>query len=407
MEAHGTAHRPRGPDRDRGAEPRLPRHAEERASARSARSRPTSGTWTPRRASRASSRPPLAGAPADPAQPPLPQPNPKLDFANSPFFVNTGLREWETGGPPRAGVSALGVGGTNAHCVEEGPRRLRRLPAGPAPRAVRAQRDGARRTDRLAAHLRAHPDQDLADVACCSPAATVSITAAPWPPGARPRPRRFSSKRRDAGLPPRLAGQRPVVFMFPGQGAQYPGMTRGLYEAEPSFRARRRLLRAIGPRSAWTCAPCSSRSQRPRRRRGSLLAPPSPSPRCSSIEYALARLWMSWGVKPQAMIGHSVGEYVAAHLAGVMSLEDALALVAERGRLMQSLPGGRDARRLAAGGRAPGARPRAALARRRQRAQSAASFPGLSKMSSRWSDNSPRGDYPATVCPPRTRFIRT
>ena len=142
----------------------------------------------------------------------------------------------------------------------------------------------------------------------------------------------------------RGAASAPVVFLFPGQGAQYPDMGRGLYETEEVFRDEvdrcaeilrphlgfdlREVLYPAEEGPIWT------------RRRSGCSRRRSTQPALFVVEYALARLWMSWGVRPQAMLGHSIGEYVAACLAGVFSLEDALALVAARGRLMQSMPPG-------------------------------------------------------------------
>jgi phthiocerol/phenolphthiocerol synthesis type-I polyketide synthase E len=278
------------------------------------------------------------------------QPNPKLDLANSPFVVNTRLREWERKEGPRiAGVSALGVGGTNAHViVEEAPEREASGGSRSAQLLVLSARTEPaleQATDRLVAHLRAHPEQPLADVAFTllagrhrfehrrSLAAATAAEAAALLEARDPQRVATSFSR---------ATERPVVFMFPGQGAQYPGMTRGLYEGEPSFRhdvdaCCERLLGPVGLDLRRVLFPeaADGEAAEEQLRRTALT-----QPALFVVEYALARLWMSWGVIPQAMIGHSIGEYVAAHLAGVMSLEDALALVAERGRLMQSLPPG-------------------------------------------------------------------
>ena len=136
---------------------------------------------------------------------------------------------------------------------------------------------------------------------------------------------------------------RPVAFLFPGQGAQYVGHGRGsCTSSEPVFRealdrCAAILSRTLGRRPAR--GPVPGEPER-RRRRTPLRQTALTQPALFAIEYALARLWMAWGIEPEAMIGHSVGEYVAACLAGVFSLEDALALVAARGRLMQELPGG-------------------------------------------------------------------
>src|SRR6202008_836333 len=136
--------------------------------------------------------------------------------------------------------------------------------------------------------------------------------------------------------------QPPVVFMFPGQGAQYPGMGGELYRLEPVFRAEvdrccDLLLPILGIDLRKVMFPPSGLEEEAKKQ---LVQTRFTQPALFVIEYALAKLWMSWGIKPAAMIGHSVGEYAAACLSGVFSVEDALGLVAERGALMQSVPPG-------------------------------------------------------------------
>ncbi|HEX2094811.1 MAG TPA: amino acid adenylation domain-containing protein, partial [Longimicrobiaceae bacterium] len=304
------------------------------------------------------------------------KPNPRIDFAGSPFFVNTALRRWETNGHPRrAGVSSFGMGGTNAHVVlEEAPAAEPSGPSRPWQLLVLSARTPAALeavTDRLAEHLRAHPEQDFADVAH-----TLRVGR-----------RRLGERRvlvcRDredaiAALerrdPQRLLTAaepregRGAVFLFPGLGDHYPQMARGLYEAEPVF--RREVDRCAELLLAYTGADVREAlfpgeppaEQRPDAVEGSaagtvdlramlgrvddgrgaspLAGTELAQPAVFVVEYALARTWMSWGVRPKAMLGHSLGEYVAATLAGVMSLVDALGLVAERARLISELPAG-------------------------------------------------------------------
>jgi acyl transferase domain-containing protein len=279
------------------------------------------------------------------------RPNPKIDFASSPFYVNASLAGWEANGSPRrAGVSSFGIGGTNVHVVlEEAPRRD---PAGDSrpcqllllSAKTPAALDAA--TENLAAYLGRGPDVPLADVAytlqvgrrafahrravvCRDAADALRVVAAQ-------EPRRFLT----AALRPR---SRPVVFMFPGQGAQHVNMCLGLYRHEATFRAEvdrcAELLRphlgldiraAIAPGDEADAEEAATR----------LAQTNLTQPAMFVVEYALARLWMEWGVKPAAMIGHSVGEYVAACLAGVFTLEEALSVVAARGRLMHAQPAG-------------------------------------------------------------------
>ncbi|WP_420126754.1 beta-ketoacyl synthase N-terminal-like domain-containing protein [Longimicrobium sp.] len=297
-------------------------------------------------------------------------PNPKIDFASSPFYVSNRAEAWESDGSPRrAAVSSFGIGGTNAHVV---------LQQAPEARASRVRRDtqllvlSARTptaldamTERLAAHLRDHPDQPLADVAWTLQAGRREL-------GFRRtlvvRHGEDAAALLAAKHPERVAtaavedGHRSVAFMFPGVGDQYPQMARGLYDTEPAFRAEvdrcagilRPLIgidlrEVLFPGDAPAEAPpgagidlkamlgrTESVTPEAERLNRTELAQPA----VFVIEYALAKLMMSWGIVPEAVIGHSLGEYAAACIAGIFSLQDALALVAERARLIGALPGG-------------------------------------------------------------------
>ncbi|HEU4766423.1 MAG TPA: MupA/Atu3671 family FMN-dependent luciferase-like monooxygenase, partial [Pyrinomonadaceae bacterium] len=275
------------------------------------------------------------------------EPNPNIDFANSPFFVNTELRSWETNGVPRrAGVSSFGIGGTNAHVVlEEAPARRATFGSDDSPRllvlSARTQNALVQAGSNLASYLQQH-ETDLADVA-------YTLSA-----GRKAFEHRLAVMCRDAAdavatlsaphilSTPSRYEKRPVAFMFPGQGAQYPGMGRALYEREPVFRKEldhcAELLRnALGVDLREVIyADHLSPAEAAARLADTRFAQPA----LFTIEYALAKQWIEWGVIPQAMIGHSIGEYVSACLAGVFSLEDALRLVAARGEIMQRLPRG-------------------------------------------------------------------
>jgi amino acid adenylation domain-containing protein len=277
------------------------------------------------------------------------RPNPKIDFENSPFYVNTAVREFpDYEGIRRAGVSSFGVGGTNAHLVlEEAPLRAASrervrarqllLLSAKTPSALDAM------AARLSAHLAVNPSLELCDVAY-----TLQIGRT------RHSHRRFVvvDKRDDAieklsepGLAQELSStdsqDPPVVFMFPGQGAQFPGMARALYDNEPVFAdvfnecadlAAPMLgmdLREVVFR--WTDEGAAAE-----RLRQTAITQPA----IFSVEYALAKLWMSWGLVPNALVGHSVGELAAATIANVLALPDALRIVTARGRLMQELPSG-------------------------------------------------------------------
>ncbi|MEH2072612.1 MAG: SDR family oxidoreductase [Nostoc sp.] len=278
------------------------------------------------------------------------KPNPQIDFANSPFYVNAKLSEWKTNGTPRrAGVSSLAIGGTNAHVIlEEAPVIEASSPSRPWQLLLLSAKTSTAlntATAQLGEHLEQNLDITLPDVAY-----TLQIG------------RRAFDYRRimvchdlddavkllNSQDPQRIfslynePGHCPVIFMFSGQGSQYANMGRELYEVEPRFKEY-----------VDTCAvilqPHLGLDIR------SLLYPKGQDTETASLqlqqtaltqsalfvtEYALAQLLMSWGVLPEAMIGHSIGEYVAATLAGVFALEDALKIVAKRGQLMQQLPTG-------------------------------------------------------------------
>ncbi len=282
------------------------------------------------------------------------KPSPNIDFANSPFYVNTTLSKWTTDGEPRrAGVSSFGIGGTNAHIIlEEAPVVKSRDSASRQSRPRQLLSLSAKTsyaldemTANLAAYLKQHPDIDLADVAY-----TLAVG------------RRAFKHRRivvcqelnegaialDLVDPQRVftsfqeLKQRSVVFMFSGQGSQYVNMGRELYHTEPTFREHIDLCsKILKPHLGFDLQSVlypqeELAEQAAQQLKQTAIAQPA----LFAIAYSLAQLWMSWGVHPKAMIGHSIGEYVAATLAGVFSLEDALDLVASRGRLMQQLPTG-------------------------------------------------------------------
>ncbi len=298
------------------------------------------------------------------------QPNPEIDLANSPFYVNTALSEWPANGTPRrAGVSSFGLGGTNAHAIlEEAPTVESSGPSRPWQLLVLSAKTASAldaATVNLSDRLKQNPDLNLADVAY-----TLQVG------------RRVFDHRRavvckdiqDAAIalsdPKRVltlyreAGDRTVAFMFPGLGTHYPNMARELYQVEPVFREQldrccqlfqpyldldlRSVLYPSQPET--DAAPKSGLDLRKMLGRSQEQLDPAAEklnqtfltqPAIFAIEYALAQLLISWGIRPGAAIGYSIGEYVAACLAGVFSLEDAIALVAKRALMIQSLPAGK------------------------------------------------------------------
>lgn len=275
-------------------------------------------------------------------------PNPAIDFANSPFYVQRELAPWNPpGGRCIAGVSSFGIGGTNAHVVVEEAPEFDPVSAGEGwallPLSARTPTALDAASQRLAAHLAAHPEQNLADVAYTLQEGRTAFA----------HRRVLAAKTREeavallAGRDPKrvytaraFEGEPGVVFLFPGQGAQHPQMGRGLYRSQAVFREHfdrgsEILLPLLGVdlRRLMFQDASEAAGEQIRQTRNA-------QPAIFLLEYALAKLWMSWGITPSAMAGHSLGEFVAATLAGVFSLEDALAVVAERSRLMQELPAG-------------------------------------------------------------------
>ncbi|MGB9178609.1 MAG: amino acid adenylation domain-containing protein [Pyrinomonadaceae bacterium] len=278
------------------------------------------------------------------------QPNPALDLDSSPFYVNKDLSEWKTNGTPRrAGVSSFGIGGTNAHViVEEAPTAQPSSSSRPWQLLmISAKTETAldQATANLAEYLKQHTQSNLADVAYTLQVGRKTfshrrVVVCRAHTDAQPTPDMLDPQRVFTFTDE--AQRKDVVFMFPGQGTQYVNMGLELYRHEPLFRAEvdqccELLKPHIGFDLREILYPTEEKMEEAAAR---LQQTHVTQPALFVIEYALARVWMEWGVNPRAMIGHSIGEYVAACLAGVFSLEDALALVALRGRLIQSLPEG-------------------------------------------------------------------
>ncbi|MEM7535560.1 MAG: SDR family NAD(P)-dependent oxidoreductase [Chloroflexota bacterium] len=286
------------------------------------------------------------------------RPNPNIDFDTSPFYVNTTLREWESNGMPRrAGISSFGIGGTNVHMV---------LEEAPANEPLMADETGGEQATQKATpylltlsgktdaaldnqitqyidYLEQNAPSNLADI--CYTANTGRVHFA----------HRLAVTARDVdALCAKLYDQQngdvvqglsvgqaktekpKVAFLFPGQGPQYPEMGRVLYETQPLFREimdeSDRILQAVWGQSLLSILYGEDREQSAAILNEATYAQPA----LFAIEYALAKLWQSWGVEPDVVIGHSMGEYAAACFAGVFSLADGLRLIAERGRLMQT-----------------------------------------------------------------------
>ena len=303
-------------------------------------------------------------------------PNPKIDFKNSPFYVNTGLKEWKNNTYPlRAGVSSFGIGGTNAHVVvEEWSENKTQKTKDPSQRFVPEGAGGlapllggtshhlillSAKTQtaldstakNLAEFLKQHPTIHMEDVAytlqvgrktlpykkklvCATVEEAVEALSQSTASGESRKVQRFLSKEED----------RPMIFMFPGLGAQHVNMGRDLYCDEPFFRKEMdacfdllKELSGMDMKDILYPSPDSDlavNSDRMNQIEISQLA-------VFILEYALARLLMKWGIRPYAMIGYSFGEYTTACLSGVVSLRDALKMIFTRGELLKQVPPGR------------------------------------------------------------------
>ncbi len=278
------------------------------------------------------------------------QENPRIGFENRPFYVNTELESWTKGPHPRrAAVNSLGIGGTNAHAIlEEAPAPTTR--AVQPDRPVHILRLSAKTptaltalTERFANHLGGGFHQPLGDI--CFTANTgraelgyrmAAVAASPQEMSAKLAEYSHSQRSDTAHADATSTGAPgPVTFLFTGQGSQYVGMARALYEHQPTFRQLLQtcdqILHPLIDHSLISLLYASSAQE-------SLLDQTMyTQPVLFALEYALAMLWRSWGIEPDMVMGHSVGEFAAACVAGVFSLEQGLRLVAARGRAMQTI----------------------------------------------------------------------
>ncbi|MCB9183926.1 MAG: amino acid adenylation domain-containing protein [Flavobacteriales bacterium] len=278
-------------------------------------------------------------------------PNPAIDFANSPFRVASDNIAWpRVPGKPRiAGVSSFGVGGTNAHVILSEPPVAATSSASRSKQllmlSAKTKTSLDAMTDNLRAWLEAHPNYSLADAAYTLQVGRRHFKHRRLIVGGSPAEVIDAIANKDA----QVIGTRElheaapgVVFMFPGQGSQYVNMGRDLCESEPVFkkhfdRCCELFSKEFGTSLRDIIFPKAGEEEKAAEQLKQTIYTQAS---LFTMHYSLAKLWMHWGITPDAMMGHSIGEFSAGCLAGVFSLEDAVKLVANRGRMMQELPGG-------------------------------------------------------------------
>ncbi len=272
-------------------------------------------------------------------------PNPAIDFSDSPFYVNTRLIPWESKSSPlRAGVSAFGIGGNNAHVIVEQAPPV--PPDAATSKKVHILAVSAMTEDRLSSYsealsrrLKEENGDRLGDIAYTFNSGRRHFRCRAFVTGrtsAEVSSQLAASAQRKHSILPEAAVDRPVVFIFSGQGSGYPEMGRGIYRSEPIFRRHLdKCFQLLEPLMGEDITPILYPPAGGDSSNEHINQPRYTGPIKFAFEYALARMLISWGIVPTAMIGHSLGEYVCACLSGVISLPDALALVVLRNRLME------------------------------------------------------------------------
>jgi len=276
------------------------------------------------------------------------KPNPNIDFADSPFYVNTQLANWQSDGKRRAGVSSFGVGGTNVHTVLEEYVKAEQPAAESKPVSLiswsaKTSTSASKWADRLYYYLQDNKDVNVADLAYNLHTTRVDfkernfILAA----GRADLMEKLTKFKRDPSNSKTLKEKATeVVFMFPGQGAQYLNMGHKLYVQEPVFADAVNecvtLLRGTGHEDIIDVIYADASAEATEKLKNTFYTQPA----IFITSYAMAKLWMSWGIAPSVFTGHSIGEFVAAHFAGVFTLPDALKLITERAKLVSGVAEG-------------------------------------------------------------------
>ncbi len=276
------------------------------------------------------------------------KPNPHIDFASTPFYVSREAKPWASSGPRIAGVSAFGVGGVNAHVLLEEWPRSAIVPAARHAQVfcVSARSEEALNTSlkNLGQHFQKTPDANLADAAFTLQEGRHSFDhrAAVVCASAEEAANKLQNLDRSITRSSKVLSHPSPVFLFSGQGAQFPGMGHTLYQTEETYRKQidecaenLRPILNLDLRTMLFPADAASDASA-----DALNETQFAQPALFVTELAMAALWKEWGIEPKATAGHSLGEFVAAVLSGVMSREDGLRLVALRGRMMQQMERG-------------------------------------------------------------------
>jgi acyl transferase domain-containing protein/acyl carrier protein len=272
-------------------------------------------------------------------------PNPILQEPGCPLYVNTTFRPWESDDnrPRRAAVSSFGMGGTNAHVILEEAPEGRTDPneetAQILPLSARTPTALGHAADNLAEFLERNPGANIADIAYTLQVGRKSFAHRRFVMGSSPSDlvARLRDQKKDGS---KALDNRPVIFLFPGEGAPRPGMAKHLYRTEHYFRDQLdQCSDRINPYLASDIRRflCDDELAGVSNRRPAAYTQAA----LFAFEYCLARLWLSWGVTPSAMLGHGLGEYVAATVAEAISIEDAARLIVERAKLIGQQPEGK------------------------------------------------------------------
>ncbi|MFZ5989470.1 MAG: amino acid adenylation domain-containing protein [Bacillota bacterium] len=283
------------------------------------------------------------------------KPNPHIQIDNTPFYVNTEVKEWKPvqDAPLRCAISSFGIGGTNGHLIleegiEDGPKVKEQSSDRPSELVLLSARTETalnKMSDNLVRFLRQNPDTDISDMAYTLRTGRrafefrKAVVASDIKSVCKVLEENDTKK---SWTSYKKFNDPQIVFMFPGQGSQHIRMAKSIYESEPVFKkyvdkGAEVLKPLMGLDIRDILFPIDEKAEEAKQ---ALTRTNITQPVLFVIEYALSCLWMSWGIKPNALVGHSIGEYAAACLAGVISYEDALAIVTKRGELINNLPQG-------------------------------------------------------------------